>query len=113
VYITALTLGKWDRWRDDWVIMQAEVHDRLVLSTAAPMGRRNGWEKVPNLQSAYLPVLKRIRFLAENGLMSMMVLFNFLSKRFTLSSSVPARPGCTLGRMMSRNWSAAIGRTKT
>jgi hypothetical protein len=35
------------------------------------------------LQSAYLPVLKRIRFLAENGLMSMMVLFNFLSKRFT------------------------------
>jgi hypothetical protein len=42
VYITALTLGKWDRWRDDWVIMLAEVHDRLVLPTAAPMGHRNG-----------------------------------------------------------------------
>jgi hypothetical protein len=32
------------------VIMQAEVHYRQVLPTGAPMGRRNGWEKVPNLQ---------------------------------------------------------------
>jgi hypothetical protein len=49
LYIATLTLSKWDRWRDDWVIMQAEVHDRLELPTAAPMGRRSGWEKVPNL----------------------------------------------------------------
>jgi hypothetical protein len=42
VYITALTLGKWDRWMDDLVIMQAEVHDRLELPIAAPMGHRNG-----------------------------------------------------------------------
>jgi hypothetical protein len=61
--------------------MQAEVHDRLVLPTAASMSHRSGWEKVPNLQSAYLPVRKRIHFLIENGLMSMMVLYNFLSKR--------------------------------
>jgi hypothetical protein len=26
-HIATLTFGKWDHWRDDWVIMQAEVHD--------------------------------------------------------------------------------------
>jgi hypothetical protein len=60
VYIIAITLGKWDRWRDDWVIMQAEVHDRLELMTTAAMGRHSGWERVPNLQSSYRPMLKRI-----------------------------------------------------
>jgi hypothetical protein len=33
---------KWDRWRDDWVIMHANAHDRLELLTAALMGSRNG-----------------------------------------------------------------------
>jgi hypothetical protein len=60
VYIIAITLGKWDRWRDDWVIMQAEVHDRLELMTTAAMGRHSGWERVPNLQPSYRPMLKRI-----------------------------------------------------
>jgi hypothetical protein len=49
VYIATLSPDKWDRWRDDWVIMQAEVHDRLELLTAAPMGSHNGWEKAPDL----------------------------------------------------------------
>jgi hypothetical protein len=40
-----------------------------------------GWEKVPDLWQAYNPVVKRIKFLAENGLTSMMVLFDFLRKR--------------------------------
>jgi hypothetical protein len=79
-YITALTPGKWDHWRDEWVIMQVEAHDRLELPTAAPTGHHSCWEKVPNLQPAYLPVMKRIWFLAKNGLTSMIVLFNFLSK---------------------------------
>jgi hypothetical protein len=61
--------------------MQAEVYDRLELPTAAPTGHRSGREKVPNLQLAYHPVLKRILFLAEKGLTSMMELFDFLSKR--------------------------------
>jgi hypothetical protein len=81
VYIATLTPGKWDHWRDDWMIMLAEVHDRLVLPTATPTGRCSGWVKVPNLQPAYLLVLKRIQFLAEYGLTSMMVLFDFLLKR--------------------------------
>jgi hypothetical protein len=49
VYIATLTPGKWDRWRDDWVIMQTGVHDQLELLTAAPTGSHSGWEKVPNL----------------------------------------------------------------
>jgi hypothetical protein len=83
VYITAITPDNWDRWKDDLVIMQAEVHDRLELLTIALTGHHSSWEKVPDLQSAYLHILKRIQFLAENDLTSMMVLFDFLSKRIT------------------------------
>jgi hypothetical protein len=43
-----LTLGKWNRWRDDWVIVQADSHDRLELSIDAT-GSCDGWEKVPHL----------------------------------------------------------------
>jgi hypothetical protein len=63
------------------VIVQDDAHDRLELPTAAPMGSRFDWEKVPDLQQTYNPMVKRIQFLAEDGLTSMMVLFNFLSKR--------------------------------
>jgi hypothetical protein len=63
--------------------MQVEEHDRLVLPTEAPMGHHSGWEKVPNLQSAYLPMLRRIRIFVENGLTSTTVLFDFLSKHIS------------------------------
>jgi hypothetical protein len=43
-----LTLGKWNRWRDDWVIVQADSHDRLELPTDAT-GSCDGWEKVPHM----------------------------------------------------------------
>jgi hypothetical protein len=39
--------------------MQVEVHDRLVLPTEALMIHCSGWEKVPNVQSVYRPVLRR------------------------------------------------------
>jgi hypothetical protein len=38
MYIIALTPSKWDRWRDDWVIMQAEVHGHLELPSIALIG---------------------------------------------------------------------------
>jgi hypothetical protein len=41
VYITALSPDKWDHWRDDWVIMEAEVHDRLELPIGTLTGHRN------------------------------------------------------------------------
>jgi hypothetical protein len=63
--------------------MQAEVHDQLELPTAAPMGSRTDWEEAPDMQRAYNPVVQRIQFLVEKGLMSMMVLHDFLSKRIT------------------------------
>jgi hypothetical protein len=62
------------------MIVQAEVHVQLELPTTAPTGSHSGWEKFPNMQQAYNPVVKRIWFLAGKGLMLMMVLFNFLSK---------------------------------
>jgi hypothetical protein len=81
VYITALSPGKWDHWREDWVIMQPYAHDRLELPTALPMARRSDWEKVLDLQRAYNPMLQWIQFLAKKGLTSMIVLHDFLSKR--------------------------------
>jgi hypothetical protein len=82
------------------VIMQAEVHDRLELPTAVPMGHRGGWEKVLNLQPTYRPVLKRIQFLVENDLTPMMVLFDFLSKRITPLQLHDRPTWCTPGRMI-------------
>jgi hypothetical protein len=61
------------------VIVQTDAHDRLDLPTGTSTGRWSHWERVPNLQSAYNPVLKRI----QKGLMLMMVLFDFLSRRIT------------------------------
>jgi hypothetical protein len=79
-YITTITHGKWDHWRQDWVVMQGKVHDRVVLPTVTS-SNRSCWEKVPDLQPEYRPMKRRIRFLAEKGLTSMMVLHDFMSKR--------------------------------
>jgi hypothetical protein len=34
-YIAPVSLGRWERWREDWVLMQADAHDRLVIPAAA------------------------------------------------------------------------------
>jgi hypothetical protein len=79
-YIAALTPGRWDHWREDWVLMQTEAHKRLALPTAASTAPRADWEQDPNLQPNYDPMLARIRFLADKGLTSMMVMYDFLPK---------------------------------
>jgi hypothetical protein len=104
-----LSPGKWDRWREDWVIAQMNFHDRLELPIGASIGKRDLWEKVPDLQCEYDPMLKRIKFLAGKVLMSMMVLCNFLSQHITPSSSVLVPPGYTHGRMIPRGWSVTVG----
>jgi hypothetical protein len=48
-YIASLTPGRWDHWREDWVLMQTEAHNRLVLPTAAPTTPCVDWEQNPNL----------------------------------------------------------------
>jgi hypothetical protein len=62
------------------VIVKTDAHDRMDLPTGAPIGKRSHWDRVPNLQRAYDPVVKRIQFLVEKGLTSMMVLFVFLTR---------------------------------
>jgi hypothetical protein len=39
-YIAPVSLGRWERWREDWILMQADAHDRLVIHAAAPSGGR-------------------------------------------------------------------------
>jgi hypothetical protein len=60
--------------------VQADAHDRLTLPIATPTLDRIEWVKDPALESEFDPVLDQIRYLAENGLTSLMVLHNFLLK---------------------------------
>jgi hypothetical protein len=48
--------------------------------------------KDPCLESGFNPVLDRIQHLAENGLTSLMVLHDFLSRRLTPLQDRPTRP---------------------
>jgi hypothetical protein len=75
--------GRWEHERDDWALVQADVHDWLTLPIAAPTLDRVEWVKDPGLESGFNLVLDRIRYLAENDLASLMVLHDFLSKRLT------------------------------
>jgi hypothetical protein len=75
--------GKWERWKEDWAIVQVDPHDRLVIPTGAPTGSRDLWEEPPKLHVSFEPVVERIRFLAGHDLSSMMVLSDFLSRHIT------------------------------
>jgi hypothetical protein len=33
-YIAVLNPGRWKRWREDWVLVQADAHERLTLPIA-------------------------------------------------------------------------------
>jgi hypothetical protein len=79
-YIAPLSLGKWDCWREDCVIVHDIFHDQLELPTGAPIGKHDLREKDHDMQCTYDLMLKMIKFLAGKGLMSMMILFDFLSQ---------------------------------
>jgi hypothetical protein len=64
-----------------WQVVQADVHDRLALPVGGPTLNRTKWGKDPGLEPNFDAVLDRIQYLAENGLTSLMVLHDFLSKR--------------------------------
>jgi hypothetical protein len=91
------------------VIVKTNSHDRMDLPIGAPTGKRSHWEGVPNLQNAYNPMVKRVQFLAEKGLTSMMVFFTSCPGVSLPSSSALTPTSCTPGRMMPRDWSSAAG----
>jgi hypothetical protein len=80
-YIAPISPGRWERWREDWALVQADAHDRFVIPAAAPTLDRAEWGKDHGLKSGFDPVLDRIQYLVESGLTSLMVLHDFLSRR--------------------------------
>jgi hypothetical protein len=72
--------------------VQADVHDRPVLPVGGPTLDRTEWGKDPGLELGFDPVLDQIQYLAENGLTSLMVLHNFLSKRLAPLQDWSHRP---------------------
>jgi hypothetical protein len=97
-YITLISPGRWERWREDWTLVQADVHDRLVLPIVGLTLDRTEWVKDLVLEPGFDPVMDRIQYLAENGLTSLMVLHDFLSKRIVPLQDRSHRPdGCTPG----------------
>jgi hypothetical protein len=72
--------------------VQADVHDRLALPISGPTLDRTEWGKYPGLEPGFGPVLDRIQYLAENGLTSLMVLHDFLSKHLAPLQDRSHRP---------------------
>jgi hypothetical protein len=59
-YIPAHSPSKWERWREDWVLVQTDANERLVLPTATPSAPRADWGQDPELEPAFNPMLGRI-----------------------------------------------------
>jgi hypothetical protein len=72
--------------------VQADIHDRLTLPIGCPTLDRTEWGKDHGLEPNFDPVLDRIQYLTENGLTSLMVLHDFLSKCLTPLQDQSHRP---------------------
>jgi hypothetical protein len=79
-YIAPISPGRWERWREDRALLQADTHDRLALPVDAPTLDRTKWVKDLGLESGFNPLLDQIQYRAENSLTSLMVLHDFLSR---------------------------------
>jgi hypothetical protein len=53
--IVPISPGRWERWREDWALVQVDAHDRLMLPVTGPTLDCTEWEKDPGLE----PVLSR------------------------------------------------------
>jgi hypothetical protein len=56
-YITPISPGRWEKWREDRVLVQVDVHDRLALPVGCPTLDRTEWVKDPGLELRFDPVL--------------------------------------------------------
>jgi hypothetical protein len=63
--------------------VQADAHNQLALPDVAPPLDRVEWGKDPYLKSGLDHMLDRIQYLAMNGLTSLMVLHDLISKHLT------------------------------
>jgi hypothetical protein len=79
-YIAAFSSSKWEDWREGWVIATADPHDCLELPTDAPESDRSTWKAKPTIPKELGPVLDRVKNLQRSGLISMMVLGDFLKR---------------------------------
>jgi hypothetical protein len=80
-YIIAFSSAKWEDWCDGWVITKADANERLELPTERPLSDRSTWKAKASLPAKIGPVLNRVKELVRGGLMSMMVLGDFLRRR--------------------------------
>jgi hypothetical protein len=46
-YNVPVSLGRWERWREDWSLVQPDVHDWLTLPVGSPTLDRTKWVKYP------------------------------------------------------------------
>jgi hypothetical protein len=91
-YIAPISPSRWERWREDWALVQVDSHDRLALPIGGPTLDSTEWGKDPGLESGFNPVLDQIQYLAKNGLTSLMVLHDFLSKHLAPLQDRSHRP---------------------
>jgi hypothetical protein len=59
-YIAPISPGRWERWREDWALVQEDIHDRLALPVGGPTLDRIEWRKDHGLKPGFDPVLDRI-----------------------------------------------------
>jgi hypothetical protein len=59
-YIAPISPGRWERSREDWALLQADIHDRLVLPVSGPTLDHTEWGKDPNLEPGFNLVLDQI-----------------------------------------------------
>jgi hypothetical protein len=80
-YIAPISSSKWDRLREDWVVVRADVHDHLVLQTESLTAKKSALEETPRLNVTFKLVIERIKHLMSHGLSVMMALHDFLMGR--------------------------------
>jgi hypothetical protein len=54
-YIAFVSPSRWERWREDWALVQANVHDWLALPVGGPTLDRTEWVKAPGAGSDLVP----------------------------------------------------------
>jgi hypothetical protein len=59
-YIAPVSPGRWEWWREDWALLQVDVHDRLALPIGGLTLDRIERVKDPGLEPGFDPVLDRI-----------------------------------------------------